>query len=48
MMVDPYFIWLTGFAGLMMTAAIIDFRRLVIPNPLIGDYQTLPAVDREG
>jgi len=36
MMIDPYYVWLTGFAGLMMTAAIIDFRRLVIPNPLIG------------
>jgi prepilin peptidase CpaA len=36
MTIDPYFVWLTGFAGLMIAAAIIDFRRLVIPNPLIG------------
>ena len=36
MTIDPYFVWLTGFAGLMIAAAVIDFRRLVIPNPLIG------------
>ncbi len=36
MTIDPYFVWLTGFAGLMIAAAIIDFRRLVIPNPLVG------------
>jgi hypothetical protein len=32
MTIDPYFVWLTGFAGLMIAAAIIDFRRLSFPT----------------
>jgi prepilin peptidase CpaA len=35
MMLGPQLIPLTGFAVLMAAAAIEDFRRLVIPNPLI-------------
>jgi prepilin peptidase CpaA len=35
-MSDPHFVWLAGFVALMIAAAIVDFRRLVIPNPLIG------------
>ena len=26
---------LAGFAGLMTTAAVVDFRRLVIPNAVV-------------
>jgi prepilin peptidase CpaA len=47
MTIDPYFVWLTGFAGLMIAAAIIDFRRLVIPNPLIGGLCVLWLLDLE-
>jgi prepilin peptidase CpaA len=36
MTIDPYSVWLAGFAGLMVAAAIVDFRHLVIPNPLTG------------
>jgi prepilin peptidase CpaA len=47
MTIDPYFVWLAGFAGLMIAAAIIDFRRLVIPNPLIGGLCVLWMLDLE-
>jgi pilus assembly protein CpaF len=47
MTIDPYFVWLTGFAGLMIAAAIIDFRRLVIPNPLIGGLCILWVLEVE-
>jgi prepilin peptidase CpaA len=35
MPVAPHLIPLAGFAGLMATAALEDFRRLIIPNGLI-------------
>jgi prepilin peptidase CpaA len=47
MTIGPYFVWLTGFAGLMIAAAIIDFRRLVIPNPIIGGLCVLWLLDLE-
>jgi prepilin peptidase CpaA len=47
MTIDPYFVWLTGFAGLMIAAAIIDFRRLIIPNPLIGGLCILWVLELE-
>ena len=45
MTIDPY--WLAGFAGLMVAAAIVDFRHLVIPNPLIGGLCVLWLLDLE-
>lgn len=44
---DPRFVWLTGFAGLMIAAAVVDFRRLIIPNPLIGGLCVLWLLDLE-
>jgi prepilin peptidase CpaA len=44
---DPRLVWLTGFTGLMVAAAIVDFRRLMIPNPLIGGLCVLWLLDLE-
>ena len=47
MTTDPRLVWLTGFAGLMIAAAIVDFRRLIIPNPLVGGLCVLWLLDLE-
>jgi prepilin peptidase CpaA len=36
MALDPNLLPLAGFAALMITAAVVDFRRLVIPNGLVA------------
>ncbi len=47
MTIDPRLVWLTGFAALMIAAAIVDLRRLIIPNPLIGGLCVLWLLDLE-
>src|SRR5271154_3505201 len=47
MTIDPRLVWLTGFAALMIAAAVVDFRRLIIPNPLIGGLCVLWLLDLE-
>lgn len=47
MTADPRFVWLTGFAGLMIAAAISDFRHLIIPNRLVGGLCVLWLLDLE-
>lgn len=47
MSADPRLVWLTGFAGLMVAAAISDFRHLIIPNRLIGGLCVLWLLDLE-
>ena len=37
MAIVPHSVWLAGFTALMLAAAIVDLRRLVIPSPLSAD-----------
>ncbi len=43
----PHPVWLAGFTALMIAAAIVDWRRLVIPNPLVGGLCVLWLLDLE-
>jgi prepilin peptidase CpaA len=47
MAADPRLVWLAGFAGLMIAAAISDFRHLIIPNRLVGGLCVLWLLDLE-
>lgn len=47
MAILPHPVWLAGFSALMIAAAFIDLRRLVIPNPLIGGLCVLWLLDLE-
>lgn len=45
MAIVAHSVWLAGFTALMIGAAIVDLRRLVIPNPLIGGLCVLWLLD---
>ena len=47
MAIVPHSVWLAGFTALMLAAAIVDLRRLVIPNPLVGGLCVLWLLDLE-